>query len=169
MFNPLWLYQSKLKSREKMRHTTAALRTIHRGRRRWRLLLRLQYCTFGCILPIPFQLFPLSSAPLDAVLQFCQPNICQVCYWSHQRERHCVCAAVLMLWMWVCTYVCVGDLTGVVVVAAVWAPSGLQLTAEISVPQGAGPDRAEGARGRRGSSSTYPPGWRTGCQAAAAA
>lgn len=75
----------------------------------------------------------------------------------------CCCRA-----MWVCTYVCVGDLTGVVV-AAVWALSGLQSTAENSVPQGAGPDRAEGARGRRGSSSTYPPGWRTGCQAAAAA
>lgn len=104
-FDPLWLYRSKLKSRETLRHTTAALSTIHKGQLRC-LLLLLQCCTFGCIFLIPFQLFPLSTAPSDAVLQVCQPNDCKVCYRSFWRECRCMCMCCsgTAVNEWACVY-----------------------------------------------------------------
>lgn len=55
-------------------------------------LLLLQCCTFGCILPIPFS----STAPSDAVLQFCQPNVLYVLF------KGSVTAEVLCMTVCVC-------------------------------------------------------------------
>lgn len=82
-----------------MCHTTAALSTIHEGRLRC-LLLLLQCCTFGCILLIPFQLFPLSTAPLDAVLQFCRQMYVKCVYRSSQVSAT------------MCVHVCVSNRHG---------------------------------------------------------
>lgn len=86
------------KSREKLCHTTAALSTIHKGQQCC-LLLLMQCCTFGCILLIPSQLLPLATAPSDAVLQICQPNVCRMCYMSmYVYEAVCLCEKPVWRW-----------------------------------------------------------------------
>lgn len=61
--DPLWLCQSKLKSREKFCHTTAGLKTIHKGQLRLCLLMLQRRISFCWLSYSPF-----SSAPSDGIL-----------------------------------------------------------------------------------------------------
>lgn len=124
---------------------------------------------------------PASSSPEGSLLLPERSSHARVCRWGLSgggasarsssipppgavpRQAKCLPCA-LCCWASVCVCVCY-------VVNGSMSQSGLQSTRlrlSSSLGQG-GPDWTEGARGTDRTGSTCPPGWRTGCPAAAAA
>lgn len=137
-----------------MRHTTAALSTIHKAHL-CRLFVAAAVPYVWVYFLIPFRWFPL-SAPSDAVLQFCQPNVCEVCLLIFLKG---VSLYVLQWWGVVC--VCVSVCMGLCVVCG---DGGIVSSVRTAVHtalgsasfKGAGQDRAGGARGQRDAALLIP-------------
>lgn len=161
--DPQWLYQSKLKSREKWWRTTAALSTIHQGQRCCTSGVFSQFLFNDSLLqqPLPMQSFRFANQMYVKCHIDVLKGSVTMCMSGSVCVRGCVCACVC-----VCTGLCGGGGVGGGSVSSVRTAVH---TAGVQLPSRGWAGLCWRGQGTEGSASTYPPGWRTGCQAASAA